>query len=107
MKNYFCTFVLETKIMILKKLSYEDFYEEFWDYVSSKIVDDHYFFEHESKMRAITKDIYDIYIIEEARIHPKYYARLAESLFFYLLKPDKVEKDHNKIDFDYDRIGFE
>lgn len=94
----------------MKHLSYEDFYEQFWDYVSGKIVTDHYFFNHEDMFRAITKDVYDIYIVDEARIHPKYYSRVVESIFYNMAqyKPtEKPKKDPNSLDFDYDRVEFD
>jgi len=80
----------------MKLLSYEDFFEEMWDYVSSKIVDDHYYFDHEDMMRAISLDVYEIY--KSSPIHPKFYARTVESLFFNLFKfEDKGEIDGNKL----------
>ena len=83
-------------------LSYEDFYEEMWDYISGKVVDDHYFFQNEDMMRAITKDVYDIYCIEDACIHPKYYGRVVESFFFNLFAAQKENKEQ-----DYNRYEFE
>jgi len=78
-------------------LNYEEFFEAMWDYVSTKVVNDHYFFEREDMMRAITKDIYDIYCNEDASINPKFYGRTVESIFFHLIKHEneKEEVDYN------------
>lgn len=81
----------------MKKLNYEEFYEELWDYISKKVVSDHYFFANEDMMRDITKDVYDIYCEEEAGIKPKFYARAVESFFFNLFKYEikDEDKDYN------------
>lgn len=86
-----------------EKLSYEEFFEQMWDYVSSKVVNDRYWFDNQSFIRAVTKDIYDVYIIDEARVQPKYYARIAESFFFNMfdLRPSNEQNPHHRYnDFD-------
>jgi len=75
-------------------LTYEEFFEDMWDYVSSKIIDDHYYFPREQMMRSITKDVYDIYSADDGRLHPKYYARIVESMFFHLIKWEAENTDH-------------
>jgi len=79
-------------------LSYEEFFEEMWDYISNKVVDGHYFFEREHLMRSISKDIYDIYCSDGAGIHPKFYGRAVESMFYHIIKWEqtKEEVDYNQ-----------
>lgn len=90
----------------MEELSYEEFYEQVWDYVSGKIVSDQFYFENEGMMRAITKDLYDMSCLEECNMHPKYYGRLVESFFYNLFehKSNSSPEDPNQINFEYDRI---
>lgn len=75
----------------MQVLIYEEFYEQMWDYISKKVVSDHYFFENEDMMRSITKDAYDMYL--DGYTHPKFYARVVESVFFNIFAAKKENKE--------------
>jgi len=79
-------------------LTYEEFFEDMWDYVSTKVIDDHYYFSREPLMRSVSKDVYDVYCCDGAGIHPKFYARIVESMFFNLIKweAENKEEDFNR-----------
>lgn len=66
----------------MKKIDYDEFFEETWDFVSEHIVNDRYFRENQPYIRAVTSKMYTVYL--ESDIEPKQCGYLLEAIFLYM-----------------------
>lgn len=73
----------------MNKIDYDEFFEETWDYVSEHIVNDRYYRENQSYIRAVTSKLYTVYL--ESDISTRQCGYILEAVFLNMfdLKPSQ------------------